>query len=31
MYRLLAKEKAAKELGLSYGKYVAWQRGLLKV
>ena len=31
MNRIDAKTKAAKEMGLSYGKYVAWQRGLLKV
>lgn len=26
-----AKAKAARDMGLSYGKYVAWQRGLLRV
>lgn len=31
MNRIDAKAKAAKEMGLSYGKYVAWQHGLLKV
>ena len=31
MNRIDAKAKAAKEQGLSYGKYVAWQRGLLRV
>ena len=31
MNRIDAKAKAAKEHGLSYGKYVAWQRGLLRV
>lgn len=29
--RIDAKAKAALEMGLSYGKYVAWQRGLLRV
>ena len=31
MHHLDAKAKAALEMGLSYGKYVAWQRGLLRV
>ena len=31
MNRIDAKAKAALEMGLSYGKYVAWQRGLLRV